>query len=152
VLAHDLETLLPHRAPILLLQRVIDLEPGVRGTGVRVFRDDDACFAGHFPGQPILPGVLTIEALAQTLMVVLGSETRMSGSGDSPTVGYLQRVEAMSFHRPIVPGDEVRFTVEVEKRLGRFVVAGGRATVGDALCAKGTIAVAREISAESERN
>jgi 3-hydroxyacyl-[acyl-carrier-protein] dehydratase len=151
VLAHDLELLLPHRPPILLLQRVIDLEPGVRGTGVRLFQDDDACFAGHFPGQPILPGVLTIEAMAQTLMVVLASEERAPGSGGSPAIGYLQRVEAMSFQRPIVPGDEVRFAVQVEKRLGRFVVAAGRATVGGALCAKGTIAVARQTGEKDER-
>ena len=121
MLVPDLESLLPHRAPILMLERVIDLEPGVRGTGVRVFRSDDACFAGHFPGQPILPGVLTIEALAQTLMVVLGAaEESRPGAAGAPPVGYLQRVESMSFLRPIVPGDEVRFAVEVEKRLQKI--------------------------------
>ena len=135
----DLESVLPHRPPILLLDRVIDLEPGVRGTGVRRFKTDDACFASHFPGQPILPGVLTIEALAQCLMVVLSAEAERPAPG-----GLLQRVQEMSFQHSIGPGDEAHFAVEVEKRLGRFVVASGRATVGDTLCAKGRLAVAMD--------
>ncbi len=149
----DLEPILPHRPPILLLDRVIDLEPGVRGTGVRLFREGDACFSGHFPGRPILPGVLTIEALAQCLMVVLSIEARETPQEGPAGAGYLQRVQEMSFQHPITPGDEAQFAVAVERRLGRFVVAAGRVTVGPTLCAKGSLAVAMETSqGAAERN
>jgi len=144
VLITDLEGVLPHRGPMLLLDRVIDLEPGICGIGVRRFEAGDPCFEGHFPGMPILPGVLTIEAMAQTLMVVLLAAEKDDPSSDQRSIGYIQRVQEMSFRRTIVPGEEIHFSVQVEKRLGRFVVASGRATCDGALCAKGSVAVALE--------
>jgi len=135
--------LLPHEAPILMLERVVDIEPGVSGVGQRLFRDGDACFAGHFPWRPLLPGVLMIEALAQTALVVLLAEhaAEIDASGPDLPLGYLARVEEMSFRRPIEPGQQVSFEVRVEKRLGQFIMVDGRVTRGGELCAKGKLAV-----------
>lgn len=143
---HDLEKLLPQRPPILMLDRVVDIEPGVSATGVRRFVPGDACFAGHFPGNPVLPGVLAIEAFAQTLLVVMMS--RYTRDAAVPTrnlpLGYLARVNEMSFHRPIEPGQEISFSVAVERELGQFTIAACRATDGDVLCAKGSLTVAMD--------
>lgn len=140
----EVEALLPHRPPILMLDRVVDIDPGVSGTGLRRFEAGDACFAGHFPGRALLPGVLAIEAFAQTLMVVMlaGSAPRRTAP-DAP-LGLLTRVDEMSFRRPIEPGQVIAFAVRVERRLGRFTIAGCRATRDGDLCAKGSLAVALE--------
>jgi len=140
----DLCGLLPHRPPILMLDRVVDVEPGVSGTGVRHFDPGDACFAGHFPGRPLLPGVLMIEALAQTALVVLLAEhaDAIGTAGADLPLGYLARVHEMSFQKPIEPGQEVAFEVRIDKRLGQFTVLDGRVTRGGELCAKGKFAVA----------
>ncbi|MGE0454533.1 MAG: 3-hydroxyacyl-ACP dehydratase FabZ family protein [Vicinamibacteria bacterium] len=142
----DVRKLLPHQPPILMLERVVDLEPGVSGVGRRLFRDGDACFAGHFPGRPLLPGVLMIEALAQTALVVLLAEhaAELQAAGPDLPLGYLARVQEMSFQRAIEPGQDVRFEVRVEKRLGQFTVIEGRVTSDGVLCAKGKLAVAMD--------
>jgi len=134
---------LPHEPPILMLDRVIEIEPGVSGTGIRRFEPGDPCFDGHFRGRPILPGVLAIEALAQTALVVLLAEhqERLDTGDAKPPVGYLSRVREMSFQRPIAPGQEVHFEVRVEKRLGSFFIVSGRVTHEGSLCAKGSLAV-----------
>jgi 3-hydroxyacyl-[acyl-carrier-protein] dehydratase len=142
----DVRKLLPHEPPILMLDRVVDIEPGVAGVGKRLFRDGDACFAGHFPWRPVLPGVLMIEALAQTALVVLLAEhvDELHASGPDLPLGYLARVHEMSFQRPIEPGQEVSFAVRFEKRLGQFTVVEGRVTRDGELCAKGKLAVAMD--------
>src|SRR5688500_10399319 len=94
----DVRKLLPHQPPIRMIDRVLAIEPGLSGVGQRAFRDGDPCFAGHFPGRPILPGVLTIEALAQTALVVLVAEHgELAEAGPDMPLGYLARVEEMSF-------------------------------------------------------
>lgn len=142
----DVRGLLPHEPPILMLERVVEIEPGVSGVGRRLFRDGDACFAGHFPWRPLLPGVLMIEALAQTALVVLLAEhaAELQSAGPDIPLGYLARVQEMSFQRAIEPGQDVRFEVRVEKRLGQFTVIEGRVTSDGALCAKGKLAVAMD--------
>ena len=140
----DLSRLLPHRPPILMLDRVVEVIPGVAGVGLRLFRPGDACFEGHFPGRPLLPGVLMIEALAQTALAVLLAEhlATLEVPGPDLPLGYLARVQEMSFKRPIEPGQEIRFEVQVEERLGPFTIVKGRVTSNGKLCAKGKLAVA----------
>jgi len=142
----DVGRLLPQRPPILMLERVVQIEPGVSGIGMRRFREGDACFEGHFPWRPLLPGVLMIEALAQTALVVLMAEHKdeLESAGPDLPLGYLARVQEMSFQRPIEPGHEVAFEVRVEKRLGQFTVVEGRVTRDGELCAKGKLAVAMD--------
>jgi 3-hydroxyacyl-[acyl-carrier-protein] dehydratase len=139
----DLPRVLPHRPPILMLDRVVEITPGVSGVGERTFRDGDACFEGHFPGRPVLPGVLTIEALAQAALAVLLAEhaALLEAPGPALPLGYLARVEEMSFQRPIGPGEAIRFAVAVERRLGPFTIVSGRVTRDGVLCAKGKLAV-----------
>lgn len=142
----DVRKLLPHEPPILMLDRVVEIEPGVSGVGQRSFREGDPCFAGHFPWRPMLPGVLMIEALAQTALVVLMAEHKdeLESAGPDLPLGYLARVQEMSFQRPVEPGQDVCFEVRVEKRLGQFTVVEGRVTHGGKLCAKGKLAVAMD--------
>jgi 3-hydroxyacyl-[acyl-carrier-protein] dehydratase len=142
----DVRKLLPQAPPILMLESVVEIEPGVSGVGRRTFRAGDACFAGHFPWRPLLPGVLMIEALAQTALVVLLAEHagELQGSGPDLPLGYLARVHEMSFQSAIEPGQDVCFEVRVEKRLGQFTVVEGRVTRGGELCAKGRLAVAMD--------
>jgi len=152
----DVTRLLPHEAPILMLDGVSDVEPGVAGVGRRLFREGDSCFVGHFPGRPVLPGVLAIEALAQTAMVVLLAEHlgEEEHYGDDLPLGYLARVHEASFRRPIAPGEEIRFEVRIERRLGSFVTVSGRATCEGALCAKSKLTLAldrRALEAALER-
>ena len=140
----DVERLLPHRPPILMLDRVVAVEPGVSGTGWRRFGAADPCFDGHFPSRPVLPGIFIIEALAQTLMVVMMAK-HLGAVAEPPPglpLGYLARVMEMSFQEPIEPGQEISFAVRIDKRLGQFTIASGRATHADVLCAKGRVAVA----------
>jgi 3-hydroxyacyl-[acyl-carrier-protein] dehydratase len=139
----DVRKLLPHAPPILMLERVVEIEPGLSGVGKRQFRVGDACFEGHFPGRPLLPGVLMIEALAQTALVVLMSEhaDELDPPGPDVPLGYLARVHEMSFQRPIEPGQDVSFEVRIVQQLGQFTIVEGRVTRGGELCAKGKLAV-----------
>jgi len=131
--------LLPHRPPILILEAAEDVEPGVRGTGIRTFAGGDSFFEGHFPGRPILPGVYIIEALAQTAMLVLLAR---EGESDSPTAsGLLAKVNEMKFLQPVTPGQEVRFSIEVERRVGGFAFVSGRVSHGGKLVAEGRLTV-----------
>lgn len=148
----ELERLLPQRPPILMLDRVVEVSPGVSGVGIRRFRQGDACFEGHFPDRPLLPGVLMIEALAQTALAVLLAEhaATLETPGPDLPLGYLARVQEMSFQRPVEPGQEIRFEVVVEQRLGQFTIVKGRVTREGALCAKGKLAVALDRAALEE--
>jgi 3-hydroxyacyl-[acyl-carrier-protein] dehydratase len=138
----DVRKLLPQAPPILMIDRVVDIEPGVSGVGKRRFQPGDACFQGHFPWRPILPGVLTIEALAQTaLVVLLAGEHELLEAGPDLPLGYLARVHEMSFRQLIEPGQEISFEVKVEQQVASFTKVSGRVTRDGALCAKGTFTV-----------
>ena len=151
----DVARFLPQRPPILMIERVTDLDAGRSGVGHRTFRDGDACFDGHFPGRPILPGVLIIEALAQTAHVVLmAGAADLAEAGPDLPLGYLARVHEMSFQRPIEPGQDIRFEVRVEEELGSFTKLAGRVLRGTELCAKGRLAIfldRQELAAALER-
>jgi 3-hydroxyacyl-[acyl-carrier-protein] dehydratase len=124
--AEQLETLLPHRPPIVMLDRVIDLLPNESGTGIRAFRDGDTCFEGHFPELPILPGVLAIEAFAQTAMAVFLAE---HANGEAPNkLGLLLKVNEMAFSEKIVPGRTVEFAIKVDRQVGPFAFVDCKAT------------------------
>src|SRR5262252_6786139 len=90
-----LELILPHRHPILMLDRVVDVVPKKSGRGVKHFSEDDPSFAGHFPSMPILPGVLAIEALAQTAAAVVLASDRDEEA--VPALGLLGKVNEMTF-------------------------------------------------------
>jgi len=138
----QLERLLPHRPPILILDRIIDLVPGQRGTGVKHFGVGNPFFAGHFPDRPMLPGIYTIEALAQTAATIFLVSDK--GVHAQPLSCLLAKVDEMAFYAPIVPGDEVEFRVEIDRTVGLFVFVRGEAAVKDKRCAAGKLTLRME--------
>jgi len=108
--------MLPHRYPFLLVDRVLGFEPNTKLTAIKNVTINEPFFQGHFPGQPIMPGVLIIEALAQAsgLLVILSAEK----SEKAASLFYLVKVDKARFNRVVVPGDQLKLQVE-QKRLIR---------------------------------
>ncbi|MBM4137557.1 MAG: 3-hydroxyacyl-ACP dehydratase FabZ [Nitrospira sp.] len=122
----EIQRLLPHRYPFLLVDRIIEIEPGVKAVGIKNVTINEGFFQGHFPGFPIMPGVLTIEAMAQ----VAGILAFCSGA----TVGqpvYFVSIEKAKFRRPIVPGDQIRLEVKIIQQRGNIWRFSGNAIVGE---------------------
>jgi 3-hydroxyacyl-[acyl-carrier-protein] dehydratase len=126
--------ILPHRPPFLFVDRVLELEPGRRAVGLKNVSVGEPFFAGHFPGRPIMPGVLIIEALAQVGAVALLSTPDTRGR-----IALFGGVDRVRFRRPVVPGDQLRLEVEIVRRLGPVGKGRGRASVGDAVVAEGDL-------------
>ena len=130
--------MIPHRAPFLWIDRVEELEPGVRCVAVKVVDPADPIFAGHFPAKPILPGVLLIEAVAQTAGVMLGSaDPQVSGGG----VALLAAVNRFKFLKPVSPGQELRIETKKLAEAGRMVSISGTVSVDGVRVASGELAV-----------
>lgn len=116
---------LPHRYPFLLVDRITELEPGTRAMGIKNVTINEPFFQGHFPDQPIMPGVLIIEAMAQVAGVLA---FRSGVEGKSV---YFMSIDNAKFRRPIVPGDQVMMEVKVLKRRGNVWKFSGIATVDE---------------------
>lgn len=124
--------LLPHRYPFLLVDRIDEMEEGKRIVGTKNVTINEPFFQGHFPGHPIMPGVLIIEAMAQ----VGGVFALLSGDGGSDKVTYFVGIDKAKFRRPVVPGDVLRFELElVDCRRGIYTFAG-KAFVGEKVAAE----------------
>lgn len=130
---------LPHRDPFLLIDEVNELEPGVRCVVTKYIKADDFWFAGHFPGQPVTPGVLQIEMLAQTLAVAMMVLPENRGR-----IGLFAGIDKAKFRRMVVPGDVLRLEVEVIRCVGKVVIAKGTATVDGAVAASAEIKCAMQ--------
>lgn len=113
---------LPHRYPFLLVDRVLEREAGKRIVAIKNVTMNELFFQGHFPGHPIMPGVLIIEAMAQ----VAGLMVMEKGSDSIPLFASMDNVK---FKRPVTPGDQIRFEVEMVKIKGTFVRTAGKAYV-----------------------
>jgi len=124
----EIMEIIPHRDPFLLVDEVLELEPGARALGVKHVREDDYWFSGHFPGEPIMPGVLMIEAIAQAGAVAVLSLPEQGGK-----TAYLGGVTNARFRRKVVPGDDLMLEVEIVKRRGPVGVGKGTAAVGGEL-------------------
>jgi 3-hydroxyacyl-[acyl-carrier-protein] dehydratase len=116
---------LPHRYPFLLVDRIVELEPGVRALGIKNVTINEPFFQGHFPDQPIMPGVLIIEAMAQVAGVMA---FRSGVEGNSV---YFMSIDNAKFRRPVVPGDQVRMEIKVLKQRGNVWKFSGVATVDE---------------------
>ena len=121
----EIRKTLPHRYPFLLVDRIPELEPGRRAVGIKNVTINEPFFQGHFPDRPIMPGVLLLEAMAQTGGVLA---FKSAPEGGRPVV-YLTGVEKAKFRRPVVPGDQVRFEIEVLKQRPPFWKMRGEAYV-----------------------
>ncbi len=126
----EIEQLLPHRDPFLFVDRIEKCDEK-NIIGYRKYTDADFFFKGHFPGYPVVPGVLLIEAMAQ----VGGAGLKKSGAAAASALFFLATVEKAKFRRQVVPGDEVRFEIENEIVSGRMIKQKGQAFVGDEMAA-----------------
>src|SRR5512139_4338555 len=106
----EIQEVLPHRYPFLLVDRILEMEVGKRVVGLKNVSINEPFFAGHFPGHPIMPGVLILEAMAQVGGFLL---MRSLGARAEKKVLYFTGIEQARFRRPVVPGDQIRFEVEV---------------------------------------
>lgn len=124
--------ILPHRYPFLLVDRILELEPGQRAVGIKNVSGNEPFFAGHFPGKPVMPGVLIVEALAQTGAVALLSTPGLEGK-----LAYFAGIDKCRFRRPVVPGDQLRLELTLTKMRGSVGKGQGQAFVGTELAAEG---------------
>lgn len=109
--------MIPHRYPFLMIDRVVDIVSGVSGTGIKNVTINEPYFAGHFPGRPVMPGVLIIEAMAQTAAVLV---VQAMGPGAEGKLVYFMSVDSARFRKPVGPGDTLH--VHVAKRRQRGMV------------------------------
>jgi beta-hydroxyacyl-ACP dehydratase FabZ len=125
-------SILPHRYPFLLVDRIVSIEEGRRVVGIKNVTFNEPYFQGHFPGNPIMPGVLIVEAMAQVGAVLL---LRGVPDRDRKLV-YFAGIDRAKFRRPVTPGDQVRFEVTVLKLRSRSARLRGEAFVDGALVAE----------------
>jgi len=114
---------LPHRYPFLLVDRIVDLQPGVSITGIKNVTMNEPFFQGHFPGQPIMPGVLIVEAMAQVAGVMAFS------SGVEGKTVFFMSIEKAKFRRPVVPGDQIKLEIKLLQQRGNVWKFSGSALV-----------------------
>ncbi len=136
----EIETLIPHRAPFLWIDRVEELEPGVRCVATKFVDPANPIFAGHFPAKPILPGVLLIEAVAQTAGVMLASAAPQEGTKGGG-VALLGAVNRFKFLKPVTPGQELRIETKKMTEAGRLAYIGGTVWVDGEMVASGELSV-----------
>lgn len=118
--------ILPHRYPLLLVDRILELEPMVRAVGYKNVTANEPVFSGHFPGNPLMPGVYMIEAMAQ-----LGGTVVMSPGDWHRTIPYLAGIDKAKFRRPVIPGDQLRMEVRVLRARKNIGWVEATATVDD---------------------
>lgn len=127
----EIMDLLPHRYPFLLVDRVLEWEPGVRIVGLKNVTINEPFFVGHFPGHPIMPGVLIVEAMAQA-----GGILAMKALGGGKKLAYFAGIDRCRFRRQVVPGDQLRLEVTATAHKGQVWKMHGEARVGDAVAAE----------------
>jgi 3-hydroxyacyl-[acyl-carrier-protein] dehydratase len=129
-----LTDILPHRYPFLLVDRILELEPGKRAVGIKNVTMNEYFFQGHFPGQPIMPGVLMVEALAQ-----VGAVALLTMAGNEGKIPMFTGIEKLRFKRQVVPGDTLRLEMEVLQMRGPMGRGQGTVTVDGDMAVKGEL-------------
>ncbi len=134
-----IETILPHRPPFLLIDEVAELEPGRRVVARREVRAEDWWFPGHFPARPVMPGVLIVEAMAQTGAVAVLVEEENRGK-----IAFFAGIDDCRFKRVVAPGDVLTLACEIDTVRGPIGRGKATAHVGAELAARGTLTFAVE--------
>lgn len=127
--------LIPHRYPFLMIDRVVDLVPGQSAVGIKNVTINEPYFQGHFPGHPIMPGVLIIEAMAQTAVVLVMHSAGKEAAGH---LVYFMSIEDARFRRPVVPGDRLHVHIARQQQRGRVWKFRGEAKVEGRTVAEAT--------------
>jgi beta-hydroxyacyl-ACP dehydratase FabZ len=133
-----IQTILPHRYPFLLVDRVLELEPKKRIVAIKNVTINEEFFLGHFPGHPVVPGVLLIEGIAQTGGILLLHDLPER----ERKLLYFTSIEGAKFRRPVVPGDQVRYEIEVLRLRALYCRLSGRALVDGQLAAEAVVSSA----------
>lgn len=129
--------MIPHRYPILLVDRVLELTPGENAVALKNVTMNEPHFNGHFPGFPVMPGVLIIEAMAQTAAIVVVEALGKEAEGK---VVFFMTIDDARFRKPVVPGDSLHIHVEKVRARANVWKFSGKAMVGDVVCAEATFA------------
>jgi 3-hydroxyacyl-[acyl-carrier-protein] dehydratase len=130
----EIEAIIPHREPFLLLDEVTEIIPGKRVVARKLVREDEWYLAGHFPGRPIMPGVLMVEAMAQAGAVAVLSEPSNAGK-----LALFAGINDVRFKRLVTPGDELELICELDRLRGPIGRGAATATVDGELAVKGTL-------------
>lgn len=133
--ARWVQSVLPHRYPMLLVDRVLEIEPGRRIVALKNVTINEEVFLGHFPGHPVVPGVLIVEGMAQAGGVLLLHDV----APQDRRLMYFTSIERARFRRPVVPGDQIRYEVEVVRVRSTACKLSGRAIVDGKLAAEAVI-------------
>ena len=109
----EIMNILPHAYPFLLVDRIIEIEPGKRAVGIKNVTYNEPFFPGHFPGRPIMPGVLIVEAMAQTAGILVFNSMPHQEQHKMPV--YFLGIDNVRFRKPVIPGDQLRLEAEITK-------------------------------------
>ncbi len=135
--SNQIQEIIPHRYPFLLVDRIIDMEVGKYAVGIKAVTANEMQFLGHFPQKHVMPGVLIVEALAQ-----VGAVNILSIEANKGKIAYFAGIKSMRFKRQVQPGDVMTLNVEIIKLKAHIGVGKAVATVGDEICAIGELTFA----------
>ena len=135
--AKQIMEIIPHRYPFLLIDKIEELEPGKRAIGYKNVTMNEYFFQGHFPEEPVMPGVLTVEALAQVGAVCILSLEQYKGK-----IGYFAGINNLKFKKKVVPGDTLKLEVEIIKQRGPIGIGKATATVDGKIAVTGELTFA----------
>ncbi|UUZ82607.1 3-hydroxyacyl-ACP dehydratase FabZ [Paenibacillus sp. P26] len=142
--AVQIQEIIPHRHPFLLVDRILEVEPGVRAVGLKNVTVNEDFFVGHFPGYPVMPGVLIVEALAQ-----VGSVAMLLVEANRGKLGFFAGIDNFRFRGQVVPGDTLTLEVNITRLKGSIGKGQATAKVGDKVVAEGELMFAL---ADREKN
>jgi 3-hydroxyacyl-[acyl-carrier-protein] dehydratase len=132
----EIMAILPHAYPFLLVDRIVEIEPGKRVVGIKNVTYNEPFFPGHFPGRPIMPGVLIIEAMAQTAGVLIFNSLPQE---DRKKAVFFLGIDNVRFRKPVIPGDQLRMELEITRHRQSIWGVKGKALVDGKVVAEGDL-------------